>query len=646
MLFNIRVVLVNTSHPGNIGATARAMKTMGLTRLYLVNPALFPDAKATEMAASAEDVLLQAVRVETLAQAIKDCQLVIGSSARSREVQLPVLSPRQCGELAVVEAETCQVAIVFGCERYGLTNEELLQCHYQVNIPSDEVYRSLNLAAAVQIIAYEIACARQEKRAALATEKEHERDEPASSEAIEGFYQHLTTVLIAIGFYNPQNPKQLIPRLRRLFNRVRLESLEVRMLRGILTAVQKPRNKNQRQTLPAAMSNEFHSVENAKQIYLDYMATTPVDPLVKTAMLPYLEHQEGFGNAASTHRYGLSALAAIDMARMHVAALINAQANEIIWTSGATEADNLAIFGAARFYQRKGKHIITLQTEHKAVLDSCCQLEREGFDVTYLSPKQNGLLDIEQLIAAVRPDTILLSVMHVNNEIGVIQDIKAIAELTRQKGIIFHVDAAQSAGKVMIDVENMAVDLVSFSAHKIYGPKGIGALYVRRKPRVRLMPLIFGGGHEQGLRSGTLATHQIVGMGEAFRLAKERFEQDQQHVAELAARFFEGIHNIPDIYLNGDKMQRYCGNISLSVGGVEGESLILALRPLALSTASACIAASVEPSYVIKALGVADELAHSTIRISFGRFTTIEEIDFAVAILQQQIQRLREMSPL
>lgn len=382
-------------------------------------------------------------------------------------------------------------------------------------------------------------------------------------------------------------------------------------------------------------------------IYLDYAATTPVDPRVAEKMMEYLTPTGKFGNPASrSHHFGWEAEAAVEDAREQVAALINADAKDIVWTSGATEADNLAIKGIAHFYQKKGKHLITSKTEHKAVLDTCRQLEREGFEVTYLDPKPNGLIDLNKLSDAIRKDTILVSLMHVNNEIGVIADIAAIGELTRSKGVFFHVDAAQSTGKVAIDVENMQVDLISLSAHKTYGPKGIGALYVRRKPRVRIEPQMHGGGHERGMRSGTLATHQIVGMGEAFRLAKLEMVEEQARLLALRNRFWNGLKDLEEIYVNGDLEHRVAGNLNVSFAFIEGESLIMALKELAVSSGSACTSASLEPSYVLRAIGRQDELAHSSIRFSFGRFTTQKEIDFAIPLIRNKINRLRELSPL
>jgi cysteine desulfurase len=380
-------------------------------------------------------------------------------------------------------------------------------------------------------------------------------------------------------------------------------------------------------------------------IYLDYSATTPIDPRVVEAMLPYLT--EKFGNPASrSHQYGWDAEAAVENARAEVAALVNADPKEIVWTSGATEANNLAIKGAANFYQGKGKHMITLKTEHKAVLDTMRELERQGFDVTYLDVLPNGLVDMAALEAALRPDTILVSIMAVNNEIGVIQPIAEIGELLRGKGILFHVDAAQATGKIDIDLSKLKVDLMSFSAHKTYGPKGIGALYVRRKPRVRLEAQMHGGGHERGMRSGTLATFLIVGMGEAFRLARLEMHEENKRITALRDRLLKGLSDMPEIYVNGDLEHRVPHNLNLSFAYVEGESMIMAVKDIAVSSGSACTSASLEPSYVLRALGLTDELAHSSIRFSIGRFTTEEEIDYTVDLLHKQIGRLRELSPL
>ncbi|HEC29381.1 MAG TPA: IscS subfamily cysteine desulfurase [Gammaproteobacteria bacterium] len=382
-------------------------------------------------------------------------------------------------------------------------------------------------------------------------------------------------------------------------------------------------------------------------VYLDYSATTPVDPRVAKLMCRCLTMEGNFGNAASrSHEYGWKADEAIKQARKDVADLINSDPKEIVWTSGATESDNLAIKGVAHFYRKKGKHIVTSRTEHKAVLDTCRHLEREGYEVTYLAPEESGLIDLGKLEAALRDDTVLVSIMHVNNEIGVIQDIKAIGELTRQRGIIFHVDAAQSAGKVPIDIQDLKVDLMSFSAHKVYGPKGVGALYVRRKPRVRIEAQMHGGGHERGMRSGTLATHQIVGMGEAFRLAKLEMAADNERLVMLRNRLWDGLKDMEEVYLNGDLEHHVSGNLNVSFNFVEGESLIMAVKDLAVSSGSACTSASLEPSYVLRALGRTDELAHSSIRFSLGRFSTTDDVDYAIELMRDKVEKLRELSPL
>jgi cysteine desulfurase len=380
-------------------------------------------------------------------------------------------------------------------------------------------------------------------------------------------------------------------------------------------------------------------------VYLDYSSTTPVDPRVVDKMVPWL--YENYGNPASrSHSFGWAAEEAVEQARADVASLVNADPREIVWTSGATESNNLAIKGAAHFYAERGKHVITVKTEHKAVLDPCRELEREGYEVTYLDVMENGLVDLEALKAATRPDTVLISIMFVNNEIGVIQDIEAIGEMCREKGIVFHVDAAQATGKVAIDLQHLKVDLMSFCAHKTYGPKGIGALYIRRKPRIRIESQMHGGGHERGFRSGTLATHQIIGMGESFRLAKLEMATENERIRMLRDRLWQGAQEIEEVYLNGDFDRRVPHNLNISFNYVEGESLIMALKELAVSSGSACTSASLEPSYVLRALGRNDELAHSSIRFTLGRFTTEADIDFAVGLLKQRVEKLRDMSPL
>lgn len=384
---------------------------------------------------------------------------------------------------------------------------------------------------------------------------------------------------------------------------------------------------------------------SVRPVYLDYSATTPVDPRVVDKMVPWL--YESFGNPASrSHSYGWDAEAAVEQARADVAALVNADPREIVWTSGATESNNLAIKGATAFYQARGKHIITVKTEHKAVLDPCRELERQGYEVTYLDVQENGLIDLEVFKAALRPDTVLVSVMFVNNEIGVIQDIETIGEICRDRGVVFHVDAAQATGKIVIDLQHLKVDLMSFCAHKTYGPKGIGALYVRRKPRIRIESQMHGGGHERGFRSGTLPTHQIVGMGECFKLAKAEMATENERVRMLRNRLWTGMSSMEEVYLNGDLEKRVPHNLNISFNYVEGESLIMAVKELAVSSGSACTSASLEPSYVLRALGRNDELAHSSIRFSIGRFTTEQDVDFAVELLKTRVDKLRMMSPL
>ena len=380
-------------------------------------------------------------------------------------------------------------------------------------------------------------------------------------------------------------------------------------------------------------------------IYLDYSATTPVDPRVAQKMIPYLT--EHFGNPASrSHSFGWTTEAAVEEAREQVAALVNCDAKELVWTSGATESINLAVKGAAHFYRDKGKHLITVRTEHKATLDTMRELERDGFEVTYLDVLPNGLLDLDAFEAALRADTIVVSVMYVNNEIGVIQDIPKIGEICRSRGIVFHVDSAQASGKIPIDLKTLKVDLMSFSAHKTYGPKGVGALFVRRKPRVRIEAQMHGGGHERGMRSGTLPTHQIVGMGEAFRLAKIEMATDNERIRMLRDKLWKGLSEIEEVYLNGDAERRVPHNLNASFNFVEGESLIMAMKDVAVSSGSACTSASLEPSYVLRALGRSDELAHSSIRFTVGRFTTKEEIDYTVDLVKRKIAKLRELSPL
>ena len=386
---------------------------------------------------------------------------------------------------------------------------------------------------------------------------------------------------------------------------------------------------------------------NSNLVYFDYASTTPVDPRVAEKMHECLLLDGNFGNPASrSHEFGWKADEAVEKARLHVANLVKADSREIVWTSGATESDNLAVKGAARFYKDRGNHIITSKIEHKAVLDPCRQLEREGFEITYLDPDENGVISLDNIKKHVKDSTILLSIMHINNELGAVNDIEEIGKFTRENNIIFHVDAAQSTGKLPIDLSKLDVDLMSFSGHKTYGPKGIGALYVRRKPRIRLQPQMHGGGHERGFRSGTLPTHQVVGMGEAFKIAEEEMESDNKRISILRDKLWNGLNSIEEIYLNGDMKQRIPGNLNVSFNFVEGESLIMAIKDMAVSSGSACTSASLEPSYVLRALGRSDELAHSSLRISIGKYTTEEEIDYSVSLIKEAVAKLRELSPL
>ncbi len=638
----IRIVLVATSHPGNIGAACRAMKTMGLSRLYLVYPQTECDQRTFEMAAGADDIYQRAVVVASLPAALTGCKLIFATTARQRAIALPGLSPHESAQLVSAQADVDEIAFVFGAERSGLSNDELLHCHYQVHIPSDPVFSSLNLAQSVQIIAYELRMQCLQPAAVVETHAH----ELATAEAVELFFMHLREVLLAIDFLKPSNPKKLLQRLRRMFNRIHLEAVEVQILRGILSQIQV--SISSQHILPTgSIADDLPRIDGGandlrkKPIYLDYMSTTPVDTRVVAAMLPFLGPEAEFGNpAAKTHLYGLQAAQAIEIARSHVALAIGASAEEVIFTSGATEANNLAIFGAARFYQRKGRHIVTMMTEHKSVLDPFDQLAKEGFAVTYLPPQADGLLALADLQAALRPDTILVSIMHVNNEIGVIQDIAAIADLLCDKGIIFHVDAAQSAGKLAIDLQQLPVSLLSLSAHKNYGPKGVGALFIRQQPRIRLQPCILGGGQERGLRPGTLPTHQIVGMGAAFALSLHESAQEQARLLALRQRLWHILQPIPGIQLNGHPTTRIAHNLNFSVPGIASMDLLLSMPEIAASTASACLAAQSQPSYVLEALGQPRELAFAAIRLSLGRFTTAEDVEVAGTLLKHRIMEL------
>ena len=573
------------------------------------------------------------------------------------------------------------VAILFGRENSGLSNTELQRCHRHVHIPSNSAYSSLNLAMAVQVICYELcqefmvvpealndpaennAGVRHQQDAVLSPNDDGWDEPPATTGEMERFFVHLEEMLIDIDFHDPAKPRQLMPRLRRLFQRIQPGKMEVNILRGILKSTQVavgsqcPDKRNSLRVKPVvgkskiSVRKKSKCIEEKKEckvmkpIYLDYSATTPVDPRVAECMANHLTLDGIFGNPASrSHIYGWQADEAIEKARRQVADALGADPREIVWTSGATESDNLAIKGIAERHAEKGKHIITSVTEHKAVLDSCAHLESSGFDITYLKPGSDGLITADLVAGALREDTILVSVMHLNNELGTINDVAAIGGLLQNHQALYHMDAAQSVGKVKIDVNEIKADLVSCCAHKVYGPKGIGALYVRRKPVVVIEAQIHGGGHERGMRSGTLPTHQIVGMGMAFELAVESMSKEQQRLLSLREAFWIKVQSLGSITLNGHPTQRAAGVLNISFAGVEGETLLLGLRGIAVSSGSACTSASVEPSYVLKALGVSDELALSSVRFSFGRFTTGEDVKMAGQLVVDTVTKLRRSS--
>jgi cysteine desulfurase len=629
--FEIRIVLVEPSHPGNIGAVARAMKNMGLGSLTLVRPVEFPHSEAAARASGAGDVLARARVVDSVAAALEGCTFVAATTSRDRVQRHRVLDVREAGARIAAEAQRAPVAVLFGSERAGLTNEDLDAAHALIRIPANPGYASLNLAMAVQLVAYEVF------RASAAHPTGTGRPPLASHEAMQQLYSHFAQVLAQIDFRDrTESGVHLMERIRRLLQRAELDDNEVNILRGILTAVQARRRR-------AGAANESSA---PAPIYLDHAATTPVDPDVAQAMARFLTAEGDFGNPASaTHAYGTRAAARVEAARSQVAALIGASADEVVFTSGATESNNLAILGAARANSDRGRHIVTSRIEHKAVLDPIRHLEREGWSVTWLTPDREGLIHPQQVADALREGTVLVSVMHVNNEIGVIEDIAAIGALCRERRVLLHTDAAQSAGKLALDVAALNVDLLSLTAHKIYGPKGIGALYVRRAARPGIRPITFGGGHERGLRPGTLATHQIVGLGAACARAARTLEQDAAHILSLRERLWTGLQPIGGVHLNGHPERRVPGILNVSFEGVEGESLVTGLTELAVSTGSACTSASADASFVLRALGRGTELAQSSLRFGLGRGTTGRDVDRAVAAVAREVARLRSLSP-
>jgi cysteine desulfurase len=630
MPFEVRIVLVEPTHPGNIGAVARAMKNMGLGSLTLVRPAEFPHSEAAARASGAGDVLARARVVESVAAALEGCAFVAATTSRDRVQRYRVLDVRDAGARIVAEAQRAPVAVLFGSERAGLTNEDLDAAHALIRIPTNPEYASLNLAMAVQLVAYEVF-------RATAGAADTGRPPLASHDSMQQLYSHFAQVLAEIDFRDrTESGVHLMERIRRLLQRAELDDNEVNILRGILTAVQARRRRAGAAAEPGIPA----------PIYLDHAATTPVDRDVAQTMARFLTAEGEFGNPASaTHPYGTRAAAHVEAARAQVAELIGSTAEEIVFTSGATESNNLAILGAARANADRGRHIVTTRIEHKAVLDPVRHLEREGWSVTWLTPDREGVIHPRQVADALRADTVLVSVMHVNNEIGVIQEIAAIGAVCRERGVLFHTDAAQSVGKVPVDVAALHVDLLSLTAHKIYGPKGVGALYVRRGARPGLRPLTFGGGHERGLRPGTLATHQIAGLGAACARAARTLEQDAARILALRERLWTGLQAIERVQLNGHPERRVPGILNVSFEGVEGESLVTGLAELAVSTGSACTSASADASFVLRALGRSTQLAQSSLRFGLGRGTTERDVDRAIAAVARETARLRSLSP-
>ena len=615
------------------------MKNMGLTQLVLVRPRQFPDPEASARASGADSVLASARVTDSLAQALEGCGFVAATTARERDQNFRVLEVRAAAARIVQEARRAPVAVLFGAERTGLPNEALEPAHLLIRIPASAEYASLNLAMAVQLVAYEI------YRASRGGEDPQpaapERAVPlAGARQMQQLYEHLGEVMQQVEFRDrTQSGTNLMSRIRRFLQRAELDENEANILRGLLTAVQGRRRRAGAGAVPP------DSARPRGVIYLDNAATTAVDPAVARLMSEYLGDARLQANPSSAHAPGRAAAVRIERAREQVAQLIGARAHEIVLTSGATESDNLAVLGLARANADRGRHVVTARTEHRALLAPCRRLAQEGFEISYLTPDRSGRIDPASLKAALRPDTVLVSIMHVNNETGVIQDIAAMGAICRARGIPFHTDAAQSAGKLPLDVTQLPLDLMSFTAHKIHGPKGIGALYVRDGARALLEPVSFGAEQEGGLRPGTLATHQIVGFGAAAALARERRSAEQERFARLAQRLWRGLESAGGVYLNGADAPRAPHILNASFEDVDGESLIARLGPLAVSTGAACSSASGEPSYVLRALGRSPRLAESSLRFSFGRFSTEGEVDRAVEIVRAAVEALRAVSP-
>jgi cysteine desulfurase len=652
---DIRVVLVETSHPGNIGAVARAMKNMGLSQLVLVRPKSFPDPEATARASGATDVLERARVVPDLVSGIGDCGLVIATTARERDPNIRVLEVREAAVRAVEDSARGPVALLFGNERTGLTNDELAFANLLLRIPANPEYSSLNLAMAVQLVTYEIYRARGATYAqpprALAEELGSADVPLATAADMARLYTHFAAVLEEIDFRDrTASGRHLIDRIRRFLNRAELDQNEVNILRGILTAVQRKRRMAGTRIAPPAAADAAAGV--ATPVFLDHASTTPLDPAVADAMAECLRGSDAQGNASSaTHALGRAASARIEQARVEVAALLGAAPSDIVFTSGATEADNLALLGIARGRADLGRHLVVARTEHKAVIDPARALAKRGFEVTWLEPDASGRITPQSVAAALRPDTQLVSVMHANNETGLVNDIAGIAAVCHAQGVLLHSDAAQSAGKLPLSMAALGADLLSVSAHKMYGPKGIGALVVTAAARPWLEPLMFGGPQERGLRPGTPATHQAVGFGKAAALAAGRLEDDAAQAASLAAGFLARLEGLPGLRFNHASTGHAApdpaaptglpGLLSISVEGVEGESLLAGLSEVAVSSGAACDSASGEPSYVLRALGLAPELAQATLRIMFGRHNRPADADLAAAALRRTVLALR-----